>query len=135
MLVKKHVILDSKITNNDFKNTNFYLVCDKGEPIYRGQTTGKVEDRLTQHFKQARENPKNKFHYYRANSNEKNISIVRTETRTFEKLCQVEKYEMLLLEEDINKGYTMLNTKKRVKDNKKKEIKVAEHEKNKFKRI
>jgi len=68
---------------------------------------------------------KNKFHIYLANSNKKDISVKLTETRSFDNQVEAEKYEMELLKNDLLQGYEMLNTKKRTKNNKTKEIAVS----------
>jgi hypothetical protein len=114
---KTHIMLNSEVTNVSYGSTSFYLILDKGKPIYRGHTTLTVGNRLQQHLKQARENPKNKFHHHLANSNAKDITIERTDIRSFDCLYEVEKYEMLLLSQDIENGHKMLNSKKKVKDN------------------
>lgn len=72
-----HIIINPMPNNNDplYSTTWHYEIRENRKVIYVGLTTQTIEKRLKEHWETARTNPRDTFHKYLINCNEKEITI------------------------------------------------------------
>jgi len=116
-----HIIINPMSNNDDhlYDTTWHYEIRENGKVIYVGLTTRTIHERLNEHWKTAKTNPRDNFHKYLINCNENEITITTNDYP--EPLKHRNKADAEKFENQHIKSYfvdcknTLLNTKTELK--------------------